>query len=441
MMQKLLPVLLYVLPLCVLMTAPLPAKWKPFLLAVGGVCTAYFTGGFAAMALLMGSVCGTWLLLWLMPADNARCRTRRLLLYGGVVMQFVLLLTGRLLGLRDTLLPLLFCAMTGIEHLNLRAHDNLQAPSLFSFFCRTCAIPKLLAGPVLSPAQMQRMTRSRTVTAERIGLGARYCICGLVQFTLLSLPMQTLVTELDSYVTVRTAADAWLSLIVLFCAYYYGLRGAVNLGDGIALMLGYRHPPSFAASPIADSFCDFWAHSLSSCRAWVLRMFEPASDLLGVFLSRTVLLGVVGGLFGQSIGGVFWGVWQAAFLTLERLPAVQQRLKTFPRFLRRLLTAALFLLTLIPLHAGSFAAQITMAEAVCGVNGVALSDTAAYFCRTHWIPLLLCLALLFPIYPALRKRLRKHPTVKRAAGLCLPLAELCLLLACMAELLSRYLRG
>ena len=437
-----LPVLLYVIPAVMLIAALVPPRRKPAALGIGGVVFETVTGGVFGLTLLMLSVCSAWLMLRLMPAEET-ARQRRIRLGCGIGIQAAVLIAGKLLLTPETLLPILLCAMLGIECMQARAQQRMHIPPLIAYLGAACAMPHFWAGPVMAFGAMREMTEKREASAENIGSGARLCVRGLFQMALLSLPMTALLREIGSFVPLLTAADAWLTLLVFYCSVYYGLRGAVQFGSGLALMLGYRHPAETVYPIRAASSEEFWRTAFSSAAAWTDRVLlqNGSGNPGGIFLRLLPVFGSVGVLLGNGWCGLIWGVWQAAVLTLGRLPAVSERLRPLPKPVRRCGTALLMLLGSGLLMHGSLAAMFAHSGALLGVNGTALSDTVRYLCGEHFLSLLLCIVLLFPIVPWLETKLRGIARIRKAAAFCVPLAELGILLCCMAELLSQYLRA
>ncbi len=447
-----LPVLLYVIPAVMLLAAVVPPRRKPTVLGLGGLAYEFATGGIAGLTLTLLSVCGAWLVLRLMFSSGSNGavnvlsgRQSRLRLSFGICWQAALLIAGKFLLTPAALLPVLLCAMFGIECMHMRAAHGMQIPPLIACLNEACSMPHFWAGPVMQHQTMQDAVHTRKVTAEAVGAGAGLCIRGLFQTVLLSMPMMTLLHELDSYVSPLTAADAWLTLIVFYCAVYHGLRGAVRLGVGLAMMLGLQGEMPEAAYPIgAASLKEYWSRSIGSAAAWANRVLlhdVRETDTGRYFVRVLLFFGSVGTLLGNGWCGLFFGAAQAGLLTFSKLPAVSKRLHLLPKLLRQIGTALLVLLGMGLLKSSSLPELFAHAGALLGVNGGSLSGAARYLCGTHAVPLLLSVVLLFPVVPAVSRRIRDIPQVRKAAAICMPAAELGVLLCCMAELLSHYLRG
>ena len=434
-----LPMILFVLPLFVILTAVVPVQWKSGVLALGGVAAIWMTGGFAALILLLISVSATWLVIRLQPRKTEKHHHRAdLWLYTGIGIQAVLLLLGRIMLDDFALVPLLICAMQGAECMADHANNRFRIPALFSFFCYQCDMTRLPAGPVLNYHTAELLRQERNVTPERIGAGASRCIRGLFQLVCLGLPMFTMQESLQP----RSAADAVLAALSFYFCLYYGIKGTAQIGQGLAQMLGYCYPDTFTDPVLADSLQDFRRRFLTPLYDWTERVLHPdkdGADAAGYFTRLAVLFGGLGLVFGRGGSGLLWGVLAALLLTAE-FAYRGKRHFTLPVQARRLFVAAAVLAGMGLLRSRSINACFSFYSALIGINGIMLSDTSAYLMRENWLLLILCTAGLFP----LRNMLHLLPRPKPFGIIYLiikTLTELLMLLWAYSELLSRYLRA
>ena len=437
-----LPVLLYILPAFSLLTALSHPHWKPDALALGGLCLIYATGGTPALILLGVSVGLTWLILRLSPRETARNRRRaRLWLTCGIGVQILMLLLARLLLGSQPLLPLLLCSLQGAECLYEHTRGKMKIPPLHAFFCYQCDMTRLPGGPVMRFPAYGELIAARSVSAKSVGQGASLCIRGLFQLVCLSLPMQTIHAQLASGGLIRTSLDAVMMMLVFYMMLYYRLKGTARIGQGIACLLGFRLPDSFDRPILADSMQAFWSRFLMPMHQWVKRVMLPEDqpfDPAGYFMKTALLFGGIGLLFGSSVCGLIWGVSTAVYLTVERTGKQRKkRSELLPLPARRALTAAAVLLGMGMMGSRTLYDAFSCYLSLLCINGIPLSDRAAYLLGTNWVPFVFALAGLFPL-----KKLLPEPKAwsKWLRMFCQPAAELAMLLFSFAELLSRYLR-
>ncbi|MBQ5338184.1 MAG: hypothetical protein J6Z40_03355 [Oscillospiraceae bacterium] len=438
-----LPMILYVLPLFVILTAIVPAQWKACVLALGGLAAVWMTGGFPALILLLISVSATWLIIRLQPKKSDTHHHRaELWLYAGIGIQAVLLLLGRLMLDDLALVPLVMCAMQGAECMSDHANNRFHKPALFSFFCYQCDMTRLPAGPVLRYETAEQLRAARQVTAHRVGEGASGCIRGLFQLVCLALPMFRMQDALKTGTVLHSSADAVFAALSFYFSLYYGMKGTAQIGQGLALMLGYRYPDSFDSPVLADSLHDFRRRFLTPLYDWterVLYLENGVTDAGAYFARMSLVLGGLGIIFGRGGAGLLWGVLAAVLLTAEHVRRGKKRY-TLPTGARRVLVGATVLFGVGLLRGRSIIECFAFYAALLGINGIMLSDTAAYLMRENWLILLLCSAGMFP----LRKLLHRLPTGKPLRFVRTAVkgaAELLMLLWAYSELLSRYLRS
>lgn len=432
--------ILCLLPAFTVLTALLPGQWRPLSLSIGGLAVIWFLGGFPSMLLMMLSICSSWLVLRVLPPRTGDHRHRAdLMLYAGILLQVLWLLLAKLLLGNIQTVPLLLCALQNVECLRARANRRIHTPPMYLYFCYQCDMTRLFAGPVLSFSKYEDCRAARKVTAERVGEGASLCIRGIFQLVCLSLPMQALHRQLIPGTVVHTVFDALLSLAAFFFAFYFALKGAAQLGQGIAEMLGFMYPDSFRSPVGALSLRDFWNRFMIPLRDWAHRVLLrslPENDNAGYFVRLSLLLGGIGLLLGNT-GGLIWGVCSALLLTAERRlsPAYGRQI---PEPAKRFLTAVVMLFSLG--FAGTAVSScFSFYGALFGFGGITLSETAGYLMRTNWLSGILCIAGLLPVSRMAghisHSFLRTGWNVFRAA------AETCMLLLAYAELLSQYIRA
>ena len=437
-----LPMILFVLPLFVILTAIVPVQWKAGVLALGGLAAVWMTGGFPALILLLISVSATWLVIRLQPKKTqAHHHRAELWLYTGIGIQAVLLLLGRFMLSDMELVPLLICAMQGAECMSEHANNRFRIPALFPFFCYQCDLTRLPAGPVLSYNTAEQLRTEYKVTPERIGSGASRCIRGLFQLVCLGLPMYTMQQTMLTGTVLRSASDAVLAALSFYFCLCYGLKGTAQIGQGLAQMLGYCYPDSFTNPVLADSLQDFRRRFLTPLYDWTERVLHPAegTDAAGYFARMALLLGGLGIVFGRGGSGLLWGVLAALLLTAEYVYRGKKHF-TLPLQARRLFVAAAVIFGMGLLRSRSINECFSFYAALLGVNGIMLSDTSAYLMRENWLLLILCAVGVFPVRRMLHL-LPRQKTLNIMYVVIKALTELLMLLWAYSELLSRYLRA
>ncbi len=437
-----LPMILYVLPVITVLAILVPPKRKPSVLALGGLSYVWLTGGFQALTLMLLMIVSAWLVLRLQPTRIGGISNRRILswMYAGVGIQILWLLAAKMLLSGMQLIPLILCAMQNTEYICARANRQVSVPGLFPFFCYSSEAPRLFAGPPMHPETAETMWQQRKFTSENVGAGAALYIRGLFQLACLALPMQQLHGALSELVQARTIADTWLLISAYFFSLYFGLKGAAQLGQGIALMIGLEYPDSFDSPILAGTQYGFWTRFMMPVSKWAERVLCPdrSADAFSYFARAALTMGGVGLMLGNGVCGMLWGVCSALLLTGER-KLNPKWIAQIPIAARRVITTLLILFFLGLLRCGSISELFVFYGGIFGRNGLMFSSRAGYFIKNDWFTLLLCTAAMFP----LRKMLLKYAEAKtwrRAAAQVIAVCmELTMTVMSMAELMSNYL--
>lgn len=441
-----LTMVLYVFPAATLLTLPVPQQKKPAVFALGGLCCVWLSGGFPALILMMCMMISAWLFLRLQPVQSgtpAQDRNARYRMYAGIAVQGIWLLLGKLL-LSDSvlLIPLLICAMQHTEAICDRAHRRISAPGLFPFFCDSAEMPRLFAGPPMQTESSAAMRENRNLSAENIGNGASLYIRGLFQVSCLSLPMRSLCRTLNELVPEKTVLDEWLVLISFYLAVYFGLKGAAQIGQGIAQMTGLIYPDSFDSPVLAGTHYGFWTRFMKPFSDWIKRcLFPERSEKQSGYLTKLLLVFcTLGFLFGSGVCGILWGMFCALVLTAER-QLNPKWIAQIPVAARRVLVAVVTLFALGMLCSGSPQEMFTHYSGLFGKNGLAPGSRTVYLFKNYWFSVLLCTAALFPVRNALKKYTDQNKRRRAAARILKVIPEFLMLALSMAELMSFYLRG
>ncbi len=438
-----LPMILYVLPVITVLTILVPPKRKQGVLALGGLSYVWLSGGFPALTIFLLMTVSAWLILRLQPVrTEEKQRQAEGWMYAGVGLQILWLLLGKLLLPKMSLIPLIICAMQNTEYICARTNRQVSIPALFPFFCYSSEMPRMFAGPPMHPDASENMWQQRNLNAENIGAGAALYIRGLFQLSCLTLPMQHLHAALKQLLPHGSIADTWLMIAVYYFAVYFGLKGAAQLGQGIAKMTGLDYPDSFDSPILAGTQYGFWTRFLTPVSKWSQRVLCPdrTADAGSYFARAALTMGGLGLMLGTNVGGILWGVCCALVLTGERM-LNPKWIAQIPLTARRIMQAVFVLFFLGMLRSESPAELIGFFAGLTGSNGLMFSRTAGYFIKNYWFTILLCFAALFPVRKTVLKAAQKKKwqrTAVQILGFCL---EAVMLTMSMAELMSNYLRG
>lgn len=215
------------------------------------------------------------------------------------------------------------------------AHSPLNV-GLYIFF-----FPQLIAGPILRWGAMAPQIARPAVNQDRCIEGIRRFIYGLAKKMLLANTVAVPADQIFSLPsTVLSPALAWFGALCYTLQIYYDFSGYSDMAIGMGKMFGFEFVENFNHPYVAQSIRDFWHRWHISLSTWFREyLYIP---LGGNRISQTrtclnlLLVFFLCGLWhGAGSTFVVWGLYQGAFLILERA-RFGSVLESLPQFFRHL---------------------------------------------------------------------------------------------------------
>jgi len=200
-----------------------------------------------------------------------------------------------------------------------------QESSLVNFALSMAMFPKIIAGPIVRPAEISSQLVHREETLAQASAGALRFFwglakkvivathCGEVADAVFSMDMEGLDTK-----------TAWLGAVAYTLQLYFDFSGYCDMAIGLGLMFGFRIPENFHRPYSAASVTDFW-------RRWHMTLSRFLRDYLYIPLggnrlgtARTyvnlIAVFLLCGLWhGANWTFIAWGGYHGGLLVLERL--------------------------------------------------------------------------------------------------------------------------
>jgi hypothetical protein len=272
-----------------------------------------------------------------------------------------------------------------LSQLRAGARRDAAAFAAFALF-----LPRTLAGPVVGYRSFTRRLQAALTApwdAARAEIGAIYLAVGLAKWLILGHALGRSIAPVFAAADAGAAVggtDAWLATIANYLQLYFELSGACDAAIGLLLVVGISLPPAFVAPLRASSIASFWR-----------RYHRPLVAVAKVYLQRTFRVGgrvaarvaglaafVCAGLWlAPGVGGLVWGVVQAAELLVDR---ATRRVLKVPRPVGWLVTQFFMAVTALLLHTSSLAAAGRLFEGLIGRAGFALPTAALNFFSPDW---------------------------------------------------------
>ncbi len=257
---------------------------------------------------------------------------------------------------------------------------------------------QLVAGPIVRYTDVEKEIEHRLLSVPRFSSGVYRFACGLGKKVIIANAAGVLV---DKYMTGSveglTVLGAWLGIIMYTVQLYFDFSGYSDMAIGLGKMFGFNFPENFNYPYISKSVSEFW-------RRWHMTLGSFFRDYvyipLGgnkrlVYRNLLIVWFLTGFWHGASWNFVIWGLYNGAFIMLERL--TKPFFEKIPAFFRHI-----YLLTVVNVGFVFFKfASLKSAAAYIsvmfgkGVSFTSLDVNYDILNNIFWI--LIALALCMPI--------------------------------------------
>lgn len=277
--------------------------------------------------------------------------------------------------------------------------------------------PQLIAGPIVRYIDVAREIEDRTITLSGVAWGIRRFAVGLVKKMLIA---NTVALTADAVFALSTDAistgAAWVGALCYMVQIYFDFSGYSDMAIGLGRMLGFRFLENFRYPYAATSMTEFW-------RRWHISMSSWFRDYVYIplggsrkgnrYFNLLVVWFLTGLWHGASWNYIAWGLWNCAFLMLEKPLLKRPTYQRIPRAIRWAGTMLIVLLGWVLFREESMRTGLRYLGVMFGQAGTGVSYTARWFLnRRLAVTLLLAFAASMPWKDALLR----IPTVARLRG-------------------------
>ena len=299
--------------------------------------------------------------------------------------------------------------------------------------------PQLIAGPIVRYETVETALVSRRETWNDAGEGVRRFIYGLSKKVILANSVARIAEIIyTGDASVFGMGAYWLAAICYTLQIYFDFSGYSDMAIGLGQLFGFRFPENFNYPYVSRSVTEFW-------RRWHISLSTWFRDYVYIplggnrvsamkWIRNIVVVWALTGLWhGAAWNFVFWGLYYAALLLIEKV-IPEQKLQKIPQVLRWVVT-----MTLVTLG------WVLFSRTEPGTLGTALQAMFS-FRATNWTALAqyhtdaLPYAVMIPIAMVLSFPVFKQPIRYlngRAWGVAiLNLVCAALLLVCVAMLIT-----
>ena len=192
---------------------------------------------------------------------------------------------------------------------------------LLRFGTYVSMFPQLIAGPIVRYKDVAAQLEQREETPSQFASGVLLFVVGLSKKLLLANPMGALWESLQ---TQPGTLSAWAGMFAYTLQIYFDFSGYSDMAIGLGRFFGFEFLRNFDYPYIARSVTEFWRRWHISLSTWFREyVYIPLGGNRrgrGRQLLNLLIVWLLTGLWhGASWNFVFWGLYYALLLILEKL--------------------------------------------------------------------------------------------------------------------------
>jgi alginate O-acetyltransferase complex protein AlgI len=185
--------------------------------------------------------------------------------------------------------------------------------------------PHLIAGPIVRYADIAQQMKKRGIRLDEVGYGVRRFIIGLGKKMLIA--NQLAITADMIFSMPNQELDAGLSWLAVACytfQIYFDFSGYSDMAIGLAHMFGFTFHENFDHPYASQSLTEFWRRWHISLSSWFrdyvyIPLGGNRCSPVRVYFNLFIVFLLCGFWHGASWNYVVWGLYQGAFLAIERV--------------------------------------------------------------------------------------------------------------------------
>ena len=410
--------LLWFLPIFLIVYGITPRKYRNLTLLVGSI-VFYARGDVRYLPLLMISIlCNYFLGLHLAKRSPKTLWRKKLLLILTLGANLAVLLWFKDWGGSAGLpLGISFYTFQILSYqIDVYRGEVSREYSFLKFATYVIMFPKLISGPITRYGDISDSLTERTFTVRGLEDGMKLFILGLAAKVLLADRVGILWHEVQvtGFESISTPL-AWLAAIAYSMEIYFDFWGYSLMAMGLGRMMGIELPANFRRPYMARSVRDFyrrWHMTLGQwfCRYVYIPLGGSRQGELRTIFNLLVVWMLTGIWHGAGWNFLFWGLWFAFFLILEKL-FLGDILESVPKVFGRIYTLAVVLISWVFFALESPGEILAYLQAMFGMNGIGpVNSLAMFLCNEYLVLLVIALVACLPLGSRLVHALKSSKT-------------------------------
>ncbi len=211
--------------------------------------------------------------------------------------------------------------------------------------------PQLIAGPIERYGDIRPQLEKPAISWQNFARGSRLFVIGLSKKLLLANACGQLWEAFKNSPAQNGFLGNWAGILAFAFQIYFDFSGYSDMARGLGAMIGIRFRQNFIYPYIARSITDFWRRWHVSLSGWFrdyvyIPLGGNRRGLARQLFNILVVWGLTGLWHGASLNFVYWGLFYAVLLVIEKL-FLLKLYAALPRFLRFLPWVVTFALVLV----------------------------------------------------------------------------------------------
>lgn len=291
-----------------------------------------------------------------------------------------------------------------------------EQKNLLDFGVFVTMFPQLIAGPIVKYTSVQKDLHYHRADLQTIHYGCHRFLVGLGKKVLLANQIGVLWEEISKMdYTGMNVMTAWLGMLAFALQIYFDFSGYSDMAIGLGAVMGFHFPENFNYPYISSSVTEFWRRWHISLSSWFREYVYiplggnrkgPGRQIVNILIVWTL----TGIWHGAGWNFLFWGLWFAAFLILEKM-GIGMLLRYLPKAAGCLYTSLVVMVGWVFFSIESFPGMWSYLLAMFGLNGAGLFDTTAlYLGGKYGILLGIGVLACLPVWHIVSGRIRESNT-------------------------------
>ncbi|MFZ2537655.1 MAG: MBOAT family O-acyltransferase [Oscillospiraceae bacterium] len=312
--------------------------------------------------------------------------------------------------------------------------------SYYNYLTYTTLFPQIIAGPIVRYVTVENDLDEHRLTKDSLSCGARRFLIGLGKKVLIANNVGFLWSQISSGLAGEASVLLyWIGIIAYTFQIYFDFSGYSDMAIGLARMFGLTFDENFNFPYISRSITEFWRRWHITLGAWFrdyvyIPMGGNRLGKLKQLRNLLVVWALTGFWHGASWNFIFWGLYFAALLILEKF-VLSRFWDKVPRFLQHTYTMLLIMISWVIFYFEDLGAMGNYLAGMFGFLDVPLWNGQAFYYLLGY-GIIFAIAIYFST-PLFKKSLdRAQNSTKKPLLACVSLGYVLMFLACVAYLVN-----